>query len=73
MQQHHLNVRNLQGLRDTVNIYEGKQNCAELWSLNDTNGNNLTTATVTLGKEHLVNQTDEKVWEEATIYHWFWK
>lgn len=34
--------------------------CADLWSLSDTNDNKLTTAAVTLGKEHLVNQTDEK-------------
>lgn len=40
--------------------------CVELWSLNDTNDNKLTTA----AKEH---QTDEKVWEEASIYHWFCK
>lgn len=43
--------------------------CVELWSLNDTNDNKLTTA----AKEHSVNQTDEKVWEEASIYHWFCK
>lgn len=45
MQQHHLNVRNLQGLRDkylwreAIQLNQTGEMCAELWSLNDTNDN----------------------------------
>lgn len=61
MQQHHLNVRNLQGPRDkylwreAIHLNQYGEMC-----LSDTNDNKLTTAAVTVGKEHLVNQTDEK-------------
>lgn len=60
-------------MKESNSVKRTREICTELRSLNDTNENKLTTAAVTLSKEHLDKLTDEKVLKEASIYHWFCK